>query len=130
MLVLPLAAGWAADRWLGDPEGWPHPVVAFGRWIAWGERRLNRGEGRTAKGALFAGLSILAVGGLTWLLLAGLSRWSVWAAAGVSAVGVFYCLSGRTLAREVKAVVQAVRANRRFARRSHRPAAAESPYAG
>ncbi|MFR6633962.1 MAG: hypothetical protein ACLUQ6_01965 [Alistipes onderdonkii] len=33
-------------------------------------------------------------------------------------------------AREVKAVVQAVRANRRFARRSHRPAAAESPYAG
>lgn len=108
MLVLPLAVGWAADRWLGDPEGWPHPVVAFGRWIAWGERRLNRGNGRTAKGALFAVLSILAVGVLTFLLLAGLSRWSMWAAVAVSAVGVFYCLSGRTLAREVKAVFGAV----------------------
>ena len=33
-------------------------------------------------------------------------------------------------ARKMKAVVQAVRANRCFARRSRMPAAAESPYAG
>ncbi len=106
--ICPLLVGWVADRCLGDPERWPHPVVAFGHWIAWGERRWNRGEHRVTKGALFALFSILAVGGVTVLLLAGLNRWSPWAAAAVSAVGVFYGLSGRTLSREVKAVFEAL----------------------
>ena len=106
--VLPLVAGWVADRCLGDPESWPHPVVAFGRWIAWGERRLNRGEHRVTQGTLFAGFSILGAGALTALLLYGAVRWNPWAAVVLSAVGVFYCLSGRTLSREVKAVFDAL----------------------
>lgn len=103
-----MVVGWVADRCLGDPERWPHPVVAFGHWIAWGERRLNRGEHRVTRGALFALLSILGVGVLTAGILYGLVRWNPWVAAAVSAVGVFYCLSGRTLAREVQSVFEAL----------------------
>ena len=103
-----MVVGWVADRCLGDPERWPHPVVAFGHWIAWGERRLNRGEHRVTKGALFALLSIVGVGVLTAGILYGLVRWNPWVAAAVSAVGVFYCLSGRTLAREVQSVFEAL----------------------
>lgn len=33
MLTIPLILGWLLDRWLGDPEKWPHPVVWFGRVI-------------------------------------------------------------------------------------------------
>lgn len=49
---------------------------------------------------------------------------------GLSMLAQYAGTTPSRAAREVKAVVQAVRANRRFARRSHRPAAAESPYAG
>lgn len=107
LTILPLAAGWAADRLLGDPERWPHPVVAFGRWIAWGEKRLNRGRRRLLAGALFALVSIGGVYGLSRLALDGLQAWSRWAAAGATAVAVFYCLSGRTLCDEVRAVFRA-----------------------
>ncbi len=108
ILVIPLLAGWIADRLLGDPERWPHPVVGFGRWIAWAERRLNRDPGRVAKGALLALGSVAAVGGLTFGLLDITARWSTWAAMVVATVGVFYSLGGETLQREVRAVFRAV----------------------
>lgn len=106
--VLPLVVGWLLDRWVGDPENWPHPVVTFGRWIAWGERRFNRGNRRVTKGAVFALGSILGVGILTAVIWVGLLRWNVWAASAFAAVGVFYGLSGRTLSREVKSVFEAL----------------------
>ena len=41
--ALPFIGGWLADRLLGDPEGWPHPVVGFGKAISLGEKTLNNG---------------------------------------------------------------------------------------
>ena len=38
--ALPFIGGWLADRLLGDPEGWPHPVVGFGKAISLGEKTL------------------------------------------------------------------------------------------
>ncbi|MCM3006429.1 adenosylcobinamide-phosphate synthase CbiB [Priestia koreensis] len=38
------------DMIIGDPEHWPHPVRWFGNWIAFLEKRLNRGNGRRRKG--------------------------------------------------------------------------------
>ena len=40
--VAPFLFGCLADRLLGDPNGWPHPVVWFGKAIAYGEKRLYR----------------------------------------------------------------------------------------
>lgn len=116
----PLIVGWGLDLWLGDPVRLPHPVVLFGRVIAWCERRFNRGGG--ARRRLCGGIVALSlVAGVfvgTWVLvrlafaapsflfpsrplplLAGCAGGLV-----VTSVLVFYCLAGTTLVREVRAV--------------------------
>ena len=106
--VAPFLFGWLADRLLGDPNGWPHPVVWFGKAIAYGEKRLNQGGDRIIKGG------ILAIG-----LIAGaylLTYWILYFAGIVhpflfgllTTIGVFFCLAGKTLITEVKAVFEAV----------------------
>ena len=40
-MALPLLAAWLLDRWLGDPQWMPHPVVAFGKAIAFFEHRFT-----------------------------------------------------------------------------------------
>jgi adenosylcobinamide-phosphate synthase len=108
LALAPLFAGWLSDICLGDPAALPHPVVGFGRLIAAGERRLNRGAHRVLKGGLLAvGLvaaTAVAVGGLQ----IGLTRISPWLWAAVAALLIFYSLAGETLAREVRAVFRAV----------------------
>lgn len=106
--ALPLVIGWSADRLWGDPERLPHPIVGFGRWIAWGERHLNRGEKRELKGALFCSGSILLLFLAVSFLLREVADWNRWLAGAVTSLGVFYCLSGETLRREVRAVFRAV----------------------
>ena len=34
ILLMPLAAGYGFDLWLGDPRWLPHPIVGFGRAIS------------------------------------------------------------------------------------------------
>ena len=36
--IVPFLGGWLSDRLLGDPEGWPHPIVWFGKAISAGEK--------------------------------------------------------------------------------------------
>jgi len=103
--VIALLIGWVADLVFGDPRRLPHPVVWFGRMIAWGEHRLNCGSHRKAKGALLAVTLIVLVYAGTHLLYA-----AAYAAASflISAVIIFYCLAGTTLIREVRDVFRAV----------------------
>ena len=54
MFALPLVAGVLLDKLLGDPLWLPHPVVGFGKLIAFFEHRLNHGTGRKFKGACVA----------------------------------------------------------------------------
>lgn len=114
---------WLLDRRWGDPAGFLHPIVAFGRMIAFGERLLNRGRGRLLKGGLLAvsymaivffstALAILSllfffyylfvVGdlfGIVFLFLLTITQYTI---------VLFYCLAGTTLIREVKMVFAAV----------------------
>ena len=107
--VCSLLAGWVADLLLGDPPRWPHPVVWFGRMIAWAEHHLNHGRHRRLKGLAASVVLILFVFGLTWgvrqLLIHYLPDIVVMV---LDAVLVFYCLAGTTLIREVRQVFLAV----------------------
>lgn len=106
--VIPFLGGWLADRLLGDPEGWFHPVVLFGKVISAGEKKFNEGCDRVIKGTLFALVLIVGTYLLTQsiLLLAGRIHPNL--SALLVGVGVFYCLAGKTLIKEVKAVFEAV----------------------
>lgn len=103
-----LLLAWVADLIWGDPVAWPHPVVGFGRLIAWGERRWNNGRCRRLKGALLAFGLVAGVYVSTSGLLQGVAAVSPWCLWPVQVLLVFFCLAGTTLVREVREVFCAV----------------------
>lgn len=106
--LLPFLLGWLGDRILGDPQGWPHPVVWYGKAIAHGEKCMNKGGDRIIKGGIFAASLILAVYLLTYWILYFASIIHPYFFSILMAIGVFYCLAGKTLITEVKTVFEAV----------------------
>ena len=103
-----LLIGWLMDVMFGDPERLPHPIVWFGRMIAFGEKRLNRGQHRKLKGGLMAVGLILLVFGVTWLIRYFLTFSPSHFLTFFDAIVVFYCLAGTTLIREVRQVFLAL----------------------
>lgn len=112
--VISLLAGWLMDLLMGDPAWLPHPVVGFGKLIAAGEKRWNKGEKRRLKGALLAVALVIGAFLFTWSLLclvrilALALRLGSWPEIVISAIIVFFCLAGTTLIREVREVFLAV----------------------
>jgi adenosylcobinamide-phosphate synthase len=96
------------DLVFGDPERLPHPIVWFGRMIAFGEKRLNGGTHRKLKGGLMAVALIVLVFGVSWLVRWWLMGLNYWIALVFDAIVVFYCLAGTTLIKEVREVFLAL----------------------
>ena len=103
--AISLIVGWIADRILGDPEWLPHPIVFFGRVIAFGERKLNKGQRRCLKGAA---LTIVLIACTFMFFTLILSLFGDVISVVLEAVCIFHCLAGTTLVREVKSVFAAV----------------------
>ena len=107
MLLLPLLIGWALDLWLGDPLWMPHPVVGFGKMIAWGEKRFNQGKHRKLKGAMLTiflvSFVLFLAGMMDLILLLAVSEDPVVLILFVAfhSLVIFWCLAGTTLIREV-----------------------------
>lgn len=106
--IIPFLGGWLADRLLGDPEGWPHPIIGFGKLISIGEKKLNQGDNLFYKGGLFTLTLVAGIYLLTRLLLGWAELINIQFYALLIGIGVFYCLAGKTLITEVKAVFEAV----------------------
>ena len=106
--LLALLIGWTADKLFGDPRWLPHPVVAMGKIIAWGEKRLNKGNKRMMKGALFSIILILSSFLVIFFIIKGLDYLSPYLSILFSSVVVFFCLAGKTLIDEVRNVFVAV----------------------
>jgi adenosylcobinamide-phosphate synthase len=101
--------GWFLDLLIGDPAWLPHPVVGFGKMIAFGERHLNNGRYRKLKGALMAIIYIIGIFVAVWFLRTILSsHLSPLATHLFDVVVIFFCLAGTTLIREVRQVFLAV----------------------
>ena len=103
-----LLIGWLLDLLIGDPARLPHPIVWFGKMIAFGEHRLNKGSYRKLKGALMAVFLIVIVFAITWLLRYSLTSYLSLLTIIFDAIIIFYCLAGTTLIREVRAVFLAL----------------------
>ena len=85
------------DIAFGDPPRLPHPIVWFGKAIAFCEHRLNKGANCKAKGAISSVVLIV----ITYVVGVVLPWWCI-------PIVVFFCLAGTTLIREVRAVFMAV----------------------
>lgn len=116
--LLTLLIGWVMDLCLGDPMSIPHPIVYMGKWIAFGEHRLNCSSHRKAKGACFVLFSIVALFciaaalfSLPYYIFTPSSTESTFASVVVwvlSIVLLWLCLAGRTLRKEVRDVFLAL----------------------
>jgi adenosylcobinamide-phosphate synthase len=94
---------------MGDPAWLPHPVVGFGKMIAFGEHHLNKGCYRKLKGALMAIIYITGVFVVVWFLRTILSsHLSPLTTNLFDVVVIFFCLAGTTLIREVRQVFLAL----------------------
>ena len=102
--VVSLLIGWLLDLFFGDPSKLPHPIVWFGKAIAFCEHRLNRENHRKLKGALTAVFLIAVTFSLTWFLRSQCSMLNIQCSIAFDALIIFYCLAGTTLIREVRAV--------------------------
>ena len=97
------------DLVIGDPEGWPHPVIWIGRWISFTERRLRARGGNLRASAVLLTVSTVAVAmaataAALWLLglIHPLARF-----AGMC-VCAWWALSAKCLAVEGRGVVNAL----------------------
>ena len=113
-LILPLLLGWFLDLLIGDPVWLPHPVVGFGKMIAFGERHLNNGTHRKLKGALMAmALIVIVFLATVWIrhdlyLLPSPFGEGTGGRLFFDAVIIFFCLAGTTLICEVRQVFLAL----------------------
>ncbi|MEM6305282.1 MAG: adenosylcobinamide-phosphate synthase CbiB [Pseudomonadota bacterium] len=98
-LALLLDAALGEPRWLWDRL--PHPAVLMGRVINWGEKRLNTGSARMAKGTLLVIGLVIAAGTLGW----GLSLLGPIVEVIIAAI----LLAQRSLAQHVGAVADGLR---------------------
>ena len=109
-----LLIGWLLDLVFGDPQRLPHPIVWFGKAIAFFEHRLNKGSHRKLKGAFTAVFLIACVFVLTWFLCHSFQLLPSPVGEGLGVrllfdtIIIFYCLAGTTLIREVRAVFLAL----------------------
>lgn len=106
LIALPLVGGYLLDWIFGDPRGMPHPVVIFGKSIAFLEKRLNRGGHRKLKGCIVAfGLVML-----TGIFFRGVAYWALELGNGyygmIATLFVFYGLANRSLIQEGGAVIR------------------------
>lgn len=101
------AAVLALDLLLGDPRGWPHPVVWIGRLISRLEDRLRDAvRNLRLAGVLLVGLILLVTGCTGWAALQLAAVFSEWFAWLVTLWLGWSCLALRSLHQESAAVIR------------------------
>jgi adenosylcobinamide-phosphate synthase len=106
-----LAAVVALDLVLGDPHGWPHPVVWIGRLISRLENWLrDTFKNLRLAGILLVALTLLISGGSAWLLLAFAGAFGKGLGFLVSLWLGWSCLALRSLHVESAAVIKELEA--------------------
>lgn len=110
MNIAAMMVGFAIDLLIGDPEGWPHPVIWMGRYIAFMEGKLRARGGNLRRAAVLLTVStVLFSMAITAIALYLLSRMgNVALLAGMSLIS-WTAISARCLAREGAGVEAALK---------------------
>ena len=110
MNLCALLIGFALDLVIGDPEGWPHPVIWMGKYISFLEKKLRARGGDLRRSAVLLTASTvllsMAVAALVCFLLSLLGRIPLLIGMGIIA---WTTLSAKCLAKEGRGVADALR---------------------
>ena len=114
MNAIAMLAGFVLDLLIGDPEGWPHPVIWIGKYISLADRKIRaRADGDSVKlrrGSVWmtasACLITMAVTAAVLRLAMFGGRWVLLAVMGVLS---WTCLSAKCLAKEAQGVAKALK---------------------
>ena len=108
--IAAMLIGFVLDLCIGDPEGWPHPVIWIGKFISFMEKRLRARGGNLRRGAVWLTAStvllsmaatavvlfvLYLIDEIALLIGMGLLSWT--------------CISAKCLAKEGRGVAQALR---------------------
>lgn len=108
LMIIAVVGAYVLDLIFGDPVRLPHPIVYFGKAIAFFEKRMNKGDYRLLKGAISALLLIAMV----YVLFVALMHWSELVSPILTAVITgfffFFGLANKTLIKEGVAVFKVV----------------------
>ena len=113
-ILYALLLGFLLDCLLGDPQGFPHPIVAIGKLIAWLEKALRRLFPRNKAGELAAGAVLWSLTvGVSFLVPYGLlrlaERVSPWLHLALQSVFCWQILAARSLQTESMKVYAALK---------------------
>lgn len=118
MNIAAMGAGFLLDLLIGDPEGWPHPVIWMGKYIAKTEKFLRMRCANLRRGAVWLGLSTVFLSmGITAVLLGLISLLGFWPQLIAMSLISWTALSTRCLAREAAGVQRALDQSLEVARR-------------
>lgn len=92
-----LLTGYILDLIIGDPHGWPHMVIGFGRVISFMEKRLYPFENKRAGGTLLWIAVVLICAGIPGLILAGAWIISPWLYYAISSIVCWQLLAVKSL---------------------------------
>ncbi|MBR2098171.1 MAG: cobalamin biosynthesis protein CobD, partial [Firmicutes bacterium] len=109
-----MLAGFVLDLLIGDPEGWPHPVIWIGKYISLADRKIRaRADGDSVKlrrGSVWMTVSTCLI---TMAVTAAVLRLAMfggrWVLLAVMSVLSWTCLSAKCLAKEAQGVAKALK---------------------
>ncbi|CAL2083935.1 adenosylcobinamide-phosphate synthase CbiB [Tenacibaculum sp. 190524A02b] len=101
--LLPLGIAYVLDLIFGDPRWLPHPIRLFGNLIAFGERKLNRGNSLFTKGMVLTLILTISTF-LTFYLIQFLLKPYPIIYIIVQSIFLFYAIANKSLIQEGKAV--------------------------
>lgn len=101
-------SGFLLDQIVGDPRGWPHPVIGMGKVISWVEKKFNCGtrQSRRLNGAL---LTLSLVGGsfiITAAIIIGATWIHPWLGKMLEILLLSSTLAGKSLLEAGKTVLK------------------------
>ncbi len=114
MNAVAMLAGFVLDLLIGDPEGWPHPVIWIGKYISLADRKIRaRADGDSAKlrrGSVWMTVSTCLI---TMAATAAVLRLAMfggrWVLLAVMSILSWTCLSAKCLAKEAQGVAKALK---------------------
>ena len=107
--IAAMLAGFVLDLIIGDPEGWPHPVIWIGKYISFMEKRLRRRGGNLRASAVWltASTVLVSMAACAAVLAALALLGKAWLFIGMCIIS-WWTLSCKCLAKEGRGVAQAL----------------------